>query len=270
MRSARGEDDTIGSTEALLRVRRDSSWTLRATTPVRHDVGHPQGITRWNDDWLVTTVHTDQAVGEVFVVDRRGDLVARRELVDGDRFHPGGVSADDDGVWVALAEYRPRSSTRVLRLDRSLEIVHSFVVDDHLGAICPLPDGSLFAVSWAASRWYRLTGAGAVEEHRRGANRFVDAQDVTVLDDGLVAATGFGHVATPTGTMQLGGVSVIDPDSLTSVHDAPIGAWMASGRSATYNATHLAVGSDGAATLDCLVDDVDASIGHWRVDVAGS
>jgi hypothetical protein len=265
--SANDRDELVS---ALLQLRRESSWTLRDTTTVHHDVGHPQGITPWADQWLVTTVRTDRAVGEVFVVDGRGDLVARREVVDGDRFHPGGVSADDDGVWVALAEYRPRSSTRVLRLDRSLEVIDSFVVDDHLGAICPLSDGSLFAVSWAARRWYRLTDSGAVVADRRGANRFVDAQDLTVLADGLVAATGVGQVTTPTGTLQLGGVSVIDPDALASVHDAPIGAWMPSGRSATHNATHLAVDGDGGAVLHCLVDDVDAAIGHWVVDVAGS
>jgi hypothetical protein len=45
---------------------------------------------------------------------------------------------------------------------------------------------------------------------------------------------------------------------------------MASGRSATYNAAHLAVDGDGGVALHCLVDDVDASIGHWTVDVAGS
>ncbi len=86
----------------------------------------------------------------------------------------------------------------------------------------------------------------------------------------IVAATGFGRVATSTGTMQLGGVAVIDPESLTSVHDVPIGAWMPSGRSATYNGAHLAPDAEGAATLHCLVDDVEAVIGHWAADVAGT
>jgi len=254
----------------------------------------------------VTTVHVDRRAGEVFVVTTDGALVDRREFADGDRFHPGGVSADPDGVWIALAEYRPRSTTTLLRLDHDLDVVARVAFDDHLGAVCPLADDTLVAVSWASTRWYRLDhdldvvarvafddhlGAvcpladdtlvavswastrwyrldpdGQVLDWRRGSNRYVDVQDLQPLTDGSVAGTGFGHLTTPAGTVPIGGVSVVDVDTLAPTHESPIAAWMPSGRPATYNATHLDARADGSVELHCLVDDTTADLGHWVTD----
>lgn len=258
--------------DALRRLRRDTTWSLASTVDVAHDVGHPQGMTRWGGGWLVTTVHTDRRVGEVFVLTGDGDPVARCELVDGDRFHPGGVCAvgrpdgdgTDAGVWIALAEYRPRSSTVLLRLDPALDVVSRVPVDDHLGAVCELPDGSLVAVSWASSRWYRIDPDGSIAHHRRGSNRWIDVQDLQVLADGTVVGTGFGRIGTPAGEVAVGGLAVVDAESLVPIHEAPIAAWMPSGRPATYNATHLDLLDDGRVELHCLVDDRAAAIGRWR------
>lgn len=230
------------------------------------DVGHPQGITRWGDSgasWLVSTVHPQRRRGELMVVDGDGTTLAVVDVTNGDRFHPGGMSADDNGCWIAVAEYLPDSTTVVHRVDRDLNTVTTFRFDDHLGAICALEDDTLFAVSWGSRRWYHLDGEGRILDQRDDPNHYVEIQDVQHLHGNVLAATAVGHLRAPTGWLQLGGVALIDAGTLACEHETPVSAWMPSGRVATYNATHLEFGD--ATTLHCLVDDSTAAIGTWQV-----
>jgi hypothetical protein len=265
--------------DSLRSLGRSTAWELVANTQVHGDVGHPQGLCRRDDGWLVTTVHVDRHVGEVLIVSGDGDIVRRVDVTDGARFHPGGfhVADVDDGVgcWVAVAEYRPRSTTRVIRLDDDLCVVASFLFDDHLGAVCPLADGTLFAVSWASRRWYRLDTDGRILDHRTTPTRWIDLQDIACRHGQHVVATGVGELAAPSGRLQIGGLQQIDVDGMRIVHDAPVAAWMPSGRAATYNGAHLDFGDGGEAggdqgpdggrqiSLSCIVDDTRAVIGTW-------
>jgi hypothetical protein len=264
---------------------RSTSWELVADVAVNGDAGHPQGLCRWGDAWLVSTVHPDSCTGELLVIAPDGEVVNRIDVTDGERFHPGGFAVDSPvvgmglpveeppGCWIAVAEYRPRSTTTVMRLDADLTTVQSFPFDDHLGAICSLGDGTLFAVSWASRRWYRLDLHGNVLAQRTTPSRWIDLQDIGHVsidaDRKQVAATGVGGLRTPIGPVQLGGIVVIDVDELTIVHDTPTAAWMPSGRVATYNGAHLDRGPDrgpgdaSSLMLHCLVDDMSASIGTW-------
>lgn len=268
--------------DAIRSLGRSTSWDLVGEVAVQGDVGHPQGLSRWGDDWLVSTVRPASATGEVMVIAADGEVVRRVDVTDGDRFHPGGFTVDRPGVgspccWVAVAEYRPRSTTTVMRLDADLATVESFPFADHLGAICPLGDGTLFAVSWASRRWYRLGTAGHILDQRTTPSRWVDLQDIAHVSIGIdgerVVATGVGGLRTPGGPVQLGGLVAIDVDAMTTVHDTPVAAWMPSGRVATYNGAHLDVDADAGAatdldgespvTLRCVVDDTTANIATW-------
>lgn len=252
-------------TDRIRQLDRRTRWELTDTVPVDGDVGHPQGMTRWGEhgtSWLVSTVHPRRGRGELIVVGDDGSMLAVLDVTDGERIHPGGLSADGTGCWVAVAEYRPESTTLVHRLDRELNLVTSFRFDDHLGAICELADHTLFAVSWGSRRWYRLDADGHVLDQRPDPNHYVEIQDLQQLDGGHVTATAVGQLRTPDGSMQLGGITLIDTATLSCVHETPVAAWMPSGRAATYNASHLEFGEH--TTLQCLVDDTSAAIGTWR------
>lgn len=258
--------------DILRSLGRSTPWTLVDSLAVNGDVGHPQGLCRWGDGWLVSTVHPGSARGEVVMVSTDGEVLLRVDVTDGERFHPGGFTTDSattgsPGCWIAVAEYRPRSTTTVMRFDAELATVESFAFGDHLGAICALADGTLFAVSWASRRWYRLDTAGRILEQRTTPSRWVDLQDIAHVTVGIdgerVVATGVGGLQAPTGPVQLGGLVVIDVDALTIEHDTPVAAWMPSGRVATYNGAHLVLDDAPSVTLHCLVDDTDASIGTW-------
>lgn len=305
-----------GLLDRLLGLRRWTGWRQREGVMIDGDIGHPQGLARRQDGWLVSTVFPDTGRGEVVVVGDDGRVHERLDVTDGERFHPGGIDAlagadtrsDDparigawagiesrpDGpagigaaadietrtddparidatsgptrCWVAVAEYRPDSTTVVARLGTDsggrLRSEPVFRFDDHLGALCELADGTLFAVSWGSRRWYRLDTEGQVLAERADPDHTIDLQDLQRLDGRHVAGTGVGGLLTPTGPLQLGGLVVIDVDELLPVHITPVSAWMPSGRVATFNATHLSV-EQGELSLRCVVDDTTAELGHW-------
>lgn len=245
---------------ALRHLDRGTRWHLDSSVEVQTDVGHPQGLMPWGEHWLVSTVHGD-GLGELLVVDVDGDVQQRRDITDGDRFHPGGISSERGRCWVPVAEYRPASTTTVVCIDAGLRTETAFGFDDHLGAVCDLPDDTLLAVSWGSRTLYRLDHDGRVLDQRTNPNLFVDHQDLTVVDAGTVVATGLGAVAAPDGRVQLGGLSLIDVDTLAPTLEVPVQAWMPSGRVITYNGAH--VDTPDAVRISCLVDDGTASIATW-------
>lgn len=249
--------------DALHRLDRSTRWQTEGSIEVRADAGHPQGLQPWGDHWLVSTVHGDGR-GELLVVDHAGAVRQRRDVTDGERFHPGGISSDPDRCWVPVAEYRPASTTTVVCVDAELDTVTSFPFPDHLGAVGDLGDGTLLAVSWGSRTLYRLDHEGAVLDQRENPNHFVDHQDLTVVDAGTVIATGLGAIVPAGGRVQVGGLSIIDVDTLVPAREVPVQAWMPSGRVVTYNGAHVE-SADGAVRVHCIVDDQTAAIATWLV-----
>ncbi len=256
--------ETPAILDALLGLDRTTTWHLTATTPIESDLGHPQGLSRCADSWMISTVHSSSRRGEILLVDDFGTPTRQRDLTDGKRIHPGGIhcSSPRRHFFVAVAEYRPVSTTTVLCLDATFEILHSFFVDDHLGAVCELEDGTLFAVSWGSRTLYRLAPDGEVLERRRNPSHFIDYQDLCVIGPNLVLASGVADNVGNTTSSQLGGVAILDMSDLRTVHESPIFASMPSGRSITYNGFHVAE-RNGTVSFHCLVDDDRAAIGHW-------
>lgn len=251
--------------ESILALDRGSSWNLESSTPLAGDIGHPQGLTIDKNRWLVTTVFPRDARGEVCVFDRSGSRIEEMNVTDDARIHPGGFDSSSDSIlWVAVAEYRPHSTTVVMSLDAGLAAVARFDVDDHLGAICDLGDGTLFAASWGSRSFYRLSYTGAILDKRTNPNHFIDYQDVQVLSPDHILATGVGSVRSESGLQQLGGLAILDCHDFHVVHEVPVMATMPSGQSITYNGFCAEV-RENRVVFNCLVDDTTASIGHWTV-----
>jgi hypothetical protein len=243
---------------------RHTTWSLDSMTPIAADVGHPQGLTAHGDDWLASTVLPSSRRGLVLRIDTSGAVVQTLDVTDGDRFHPGGIhsSGPDDNLWIPVAEYRPFSTSTVIELNADLEVVSRFPMNDHLGAICDLGDGTLFAVSWGSRSLYRLSREGVVLDHRTNPSHVIDYQDLQVIGPGIVLASGVADMTIAGTAVQMGGVAVLDMEDLRIVHEVPITAVMPSGRSITYNGFCVDT-RHAAIKFQCLVDDSVAAIGHW-------
>ena len=98
---------------------------------------HVQGIDLDDRHLWVTSVDAPARKGYLaeFALPS-GEHVRSIELQDGPRFHPGGIAADADSIWIPVAEYRRQSSAVIQRRDkRTFAVKQQFEVADHIGCV---------------------------------------------------------------------------------------------------------------------------------------
>jgi hypothetical protein len=201
------------------RLTRTTRWAADGDPLLlRSDAHHPQGMVRIDRTWWISTVDTARAKGWVLAVDAdTGELVDRRAVGDDVRFHPGGMDFDGTALWLACAEYTPRSTATIARLDPRTdeppEVV--FAVDDHVGAVVRLgPLGDLVGWNWGSRRFLRWSATDGSELDRaRNPGHFVDHQDGQWLEQDLVLCGGVG--------VGVGGLGVLRGDDLTMQREVP-------------------------------------------------
>jgi hypothetical protein len=150
---------------------------------------HVQGILVDGNRLWVSWVDRKRRTGHLGEFDApTGKLVRSVEIQTGDRFHPGGISADGQSIWVPVAEYKPDSSASVQKRDReTLALQAEFEVSDHIGAIAAGPD-VLYGANWDARAIYTWTRQGKQLARRDNptGSRYQDMKFV----NGLLVASG--------------------------------------------------------------------------------
>ena len=132
-----------------------STLTLTQTIPLAGETFHVQGIDIDGSRLWVTSVDTKAKRGLLFEYKLpEGRLLRSVEIHDGIRYHPGGMMADGESLWIPVAEYK-RESTAVIqrRNKQTLALESQFVVNDHIGAIAVTPAG-LIGANWDARDLY--------------------------------------------------------------------------------------------------------------------
>jgi len=178
-----------------------ASSGLRALRTIRLDTktAHVQGIDTDGKHLWVTSVDRTAQKGwlQEFSLPE-GRLQRTVEVQEGERYHPGGIAADDDSIWLPVAEYR-RSSTAVIqkRSQRSLELESEFPVSDHVGCVAVNP-GQVIGGNWDSLDFYVWDRQGRLLQKlpNSSGNAY---QDMKVRKDELVAS----------GTLS-GGVAAMD------------------------------------------------------------
>jgi hypothetical protein len=83
-----------------------------------------------------------------------GNLLRMKEIQDGARFHPGGLSGTETSLWIPVAEYRRESTSIIQRRNKkTLEVEFQFAVDDHIGCVAVTPE-HLVGGNWDAKLLY--------------------------------------------------------------------------------------------------------------------
>jgi hypothetical protein len=139
---------------------------LVSSQHIDYPTHHVQGLEVDADHYWITSVDRRARRGWVYRVDRRSLKVeASRDLTEGPRCHPGGMQRGEGGLWIPLAEYRPKSSTSILKIDpRTLQTIHSGQVQDHLGAIVLLNKDELLGCNWDSLQYLWMDSTGKVRE----------------------------------------------------------------------------------------------------------
>ena len=247
-----GTDSAVA--ERVVRLTRESSWTLVSSVPVAFPTYHPQGMAKVGNMFFVSSVEVrdrqaGRGVGHLFKMDRAGKLLNHLELGEGAIYHPGGLDYDGESIWVPVAEYRPDSRSIVYRVDPdTMKATEILRVADHIGAIVHnTGDRTLHGVSWGSRRFYRwtldrggrVTNASTPLERLRTLNpsHYVDYQDCKYVGGRRMLCTGVTEVRQKPGAppFRLGGIDLVDLSDGRPVHQVPVLLWTASGLDMTHN-----------------------------------
>lgn len=144
--------------------------------------GHVQGLEVNEQYFFVTAVTSDEATGFLYLYPRQGaegrlpalqyDLgQIARELgqscgrLDSARLnHPSGIHLAGDRLHVVIAPSANRGPSCVMTLDLANpphpQMVRAVRIDDHVGAVLQLADGSLLSFNWGSDDAWRLEKDG--------------------------------------------------------------------------------------------------------------
>jgi Family of unknown function (DUF6454) len=169
-------------------VRSLGDFTLERTLQLAGETHHVQGIDLDGERIWVTSVDAPRRKGyllEFSLAD--GKLLRKVEIGQGERFHPGGLAADGDSLWIPVAEYRRTSSAVIQRRSkRTLEVEFEFPVGDHIGCVAA-SSAELLGGNWDSRDFYvwNRQGRQLRKMHNPTENHY---QDLKFLGAQLVAS----------------------------------------------------------------------------------
>lgn len=170
---------------------------------------HVQGIVLDGPSRIFVT-SVDKAARKGFLFEYElpsGKRLRSIEIQDGDRYHPGGLDATADALWIPVAEYRAHSTAVIQKRNkRTLALEAQFRVNDHIGCIA-VSKNRLYGGNWDSRQIYEWTLNG--RELAR-ANRVSDVsyQDIK-LRHGVLVGSGIRANGT-------GAVDFLDLRTLTA------------------------------------------------------
>jgi hypothetical protein len=235
--------------DRVMKLTRDSAWTLVSTLSVKFKTFHPQGMVKIGDVFIVSSVDRDLHVGHVFKIGPDGTKLADIQLGEGEIYHPGGIDYDGENIWVPVGEYRRDSRSIIYRVNpETMKATEVFRFADHIGAIVHnTDDHALHGVSWGSRRFYRwtlgrdlrVTNTGVPPEQLRTLNpsHYVDYQDCKYAGGRRMLCTGVTEMRQSPGAppFRLGGMDLIDLTDGRPLHQVPVLLWTRGGFGMTHN-----------------------------------
>lgn len=192
--------------------------TLLRVIPLEGDTCHVQGIAVDGGTLWVTSVDRAARTGWLFEYGlETGRRLRAVEVQQGAMYHPGGFDHDEDSLWIPVAEYRPAGKTVIQRRSKkTLEILSSLEVSDHIGALAVLPDG-LLAANWDARQFHFFSREGKLLWSRVNPqpSRYQDIKRRygTIVAAGLLGRGGAARAV----------VDWLDPDTLSLLSRQTLG-----------------------------------------------
>ncbi|KAL6861992.1 hypothetical protein J3F83DRAFT_762718 [Trichoderma novae-zelandiae] len=274
---------------------RTTRWESIATITFQGDTFEPEGLVRLGPDRYVIscgeyTEHTqkyphpingtDRTPGKGFahlmVYDGKGERIADATITrEGDEeYHNGGIDYDGRWIWGTLAQYRPNSTASVYKADpQSLKPQTVLRYNDHLGGIVhDTTRNSITTLNWGsrnASTWTledRVTADCSSQKPVsiiRNPSYFVDYQDCKWL-----GRSEFYHgasvmlcsgVASLDDGYSLGGIALVDAETMRPLSEVPIMLQSALGVRMTQNPVDVSV-KDGKLQLYWLPDQRNSTL----------
>jgi hypothetical protein len=264
-------------------LHRDTAWNLVDSIPLGFDTHHPQGMAINGNRVYLSSVraidrHAGTGEGYLFECGMDGQLLRTLRVEDGPMYHPGGIDLHSGRIWLAVAEYRPDSRSRIGWVDlASWTYTHAFDMPDHLGGIVhDAAHNRLVGNSWGSRRFYVWnmitaddTGMPLLSEPTILPNptHFIDFQDAQWLPGtSRILASGLISLRHPErGSVPIGGMALIDSGNASILHEIPVPLWTQRGRPMTQNPSYVTL-SEFGLRFHFIPDDNDSTLYVYEVE----
>ena len=190
-------------------------------------------------------------------------------------YHNGGIDFDGKHVWGTIAQYRPNSTAYVYTADPNKLVPEQVLkYDDHLGGVVhDVRRNTITALNWGsrnASTWMLDDGGhppcpGRVEVVRN-PSYFVDYQDCKFLGHSalydyrpVMLCGGVATLGSGDNTYDLGGIAIVDVETMVPLGEVPITLTSALGVPLTQNPIDASV-EDGKLRLYLLPDQHNSTL----------
>jgi len=155
--------DVIGVTgdDAAVQSLSFGEWKLARALTLQGPTHHVQNIDFDSAELWVISVDSDNRKGYLRAFSlSSGRMIRSVEVQDEQRFHPGGIAAEGESLWLPAAEYRANSTSVIQKRNkRTLALEASFGVSDHIGCIAVTPL-HLIGGNWDSRQFYVWNRAG--------------------------------------------------------------------------------------------------------------
>ncbi|KAL7942022.1 hypothetical protein V8C42DRAFT_165921 [Trichoderma barbatum] len=281
---------------------RTTIWKSIANISFQSDTFEPEGLIRLGPDRYVVscgeyTEHTqkhpypingtDRTPGRGFahlmVFNGKGEQIADATITrEGEEeYHNGGIDYDGHWIWGTVAQYRPNSTAYVYKADPySLKPQCVLRYTDHLGGIVhDITKRSLTTLNWGsrnASVWTLKDGAVAFDcstqnpkSTIRNPSYFVDYHDCKWLGRSEIyhgaSVMLCSGVAALDGGYSLGGIALVEAETMQPLAEVPIMLKSALGVRMTQNPMDVSVESE-KLRLYWLPDQRNSTLYIWEAE----
>ncbi|KAF1820826.1 uncharacterized protein K489DRAFT_323318 [Dissoconium aciculare CBS 342.82] len=253
--------------ENFQRLGRTTTWKFISNITLQGDSYEPEGIVRLGADRYIvssTEYESRTGYGRLTVFSGNGNRIADVTLSQpGDlEYHNGGIDYDGKYIWATIAQYRPNSSAKVMRVDP--ETLGSETVlryNDHLGGIVhDVQTDRLYTLNWGSRNesifdlrrrrfpfWWSFgqdrnvfSGFRTPNDIVRNPSYFVDYQDCKFLgharvynDKPVMLCSGVAN--------RLGGLAIVGVEDMVALAEIPVTLTGASGVLLTQNPMDVSV-----------------------------
>ncbi|WVW86511.1 hypothetical protein I302_108560 [Kwoniella bestiolae CBS 10118] len=256
-------------------------------------IGDDRIVVAWGD-WVVPTKSygkdeqgnsivkegTDRENGQGYahlsIFDGMGKRIADTTLNNlGDaEYHIGGVDYDGEYIWTELSEYRPNSTATIIRVNpytyEHEPIVH---IDDHSGGVLhDTEKNTITALNWGSRNATKFS-LDSQDLWRRPESKipnpslFADYQDCKWLgypsqfdnEKSTALCAGVAAYSIKNTTIALGGLAIVDIDTMIPLMEVPITLYTPKGTSMTQNPVDVDV-VDGKMRLYFAPDQHNGTI----------
>ncbi|KAM0255900.1 hypothetical protein ACHAQJ_005301 [Trichoderma viride] len=275
--SSHAASDGEAIIELFQTLSRTTIWKSIANISFEGDTFEPEGLVRLGPDRFVVSSGeyteltkkyprpingTDRTPGKGFahlmVYNGQGERIADATITKKgeEEYHNGGIDYDGEWIWGTISQYRPHSTAYVYKAD-PLNLKPQTILrhNDHLGGVVhDTIKNSLTTLNWGsrnASTWAlkkAIPGDCSIQEPQsmiNNPNYFVDYQDCKWLGQSqfyhgtsVMLCSG---VATMDDGYYLGGIALVDAETMHPLAEVPIMLESALGVRITQNPVDVSV-----------------------------